>query len=285
MAVTNNPNSLVADVLLTLFYSEGFAGSRVLVDGNLSLYNISLAVDIRALDGFATKVSLEATGYQGTYLVGDFTPTLNLTIESDVITRGVIFGDISIPNISAEGIITRSSNVEGDFIINRLVTLDGTNLTSTYLSFDNNIYVVDDITSFSILGDAYTAATVFNNNVIVLNLRTKAHSIYREATLDAYAITGELLFGSNKNKNISDAFLFGRSNDAIELTVWNDEEKSRLYVVDYKSGTQGNLKNKKRPLSKGLYGTNWKFKVAKNGSTTAEVRSVDLFVNELKRHT
>jgi hypothetical protein len=105
------------------------------------------------------------------------------------------------------------------------------------------------------------------------------------STEDAYATTGELLFGSNKDKSVPDIFVLGRSDDEIEVSVWSGETTKRIYPITFNSSGQADLKNKRRDLAKGLKSTNWKFQFKKTGTTSAEIRSADLYVNELKRHT
>jgi hypothetical protein len=276
MANTIDQTSILRLVRL---YSQALSLSTI-----ANKVSMSAGIYLQTLTSTVNKVTMVADATGSSSLTAIINATPKLIITTTIVQINAVTGSALCTSMSLNGSAVASNQLIGNINITRFARISGSMLGEATLEGSALLKLIPS--NFGLYGTAFSITqNVALSNVIVLNLRTKAHSIYREATLDAYAITGELLFGSNKNKNISDAFLFGRSNDAIELTVWNDEEKSRLYVVDYKSGTQGNLKNKKRPLSKGLYGTNWKFKVAKNGSTTAEVRSVDLFVNELKRHT
>lgn len=138
---------------------------------------------------------------------------------------------------------------------------------------------------FGSLGSIYTVPPVFvGNSVVVVNLRTKAHYTFTDESTEATAITGELLFGSQKNKNVSDMYINGRSSDAFAVTMISGETVSRESDVSFKSSEQSSLQNKRLKLAKGLTGYGWQIKITSPQKVFTEVRSIDLTFNELRRH-
>jgi hypothetical protein len=239
---------------------------------------------LQTLTAKANKATMVASAATSFVLSGKMQANKRIKMKSQIIVKNLIFGQMQVgPTVTMAGSAIPTSSLVGKFTLDRRSNLNGSIVESVKL--DLKVKLINIRPNFGMQASAFSfVPNTALGMTVVLNLRTKAHCLFDEATLDAYATTGELLFGSYKNKNISDAFVFGRSDDAIDLTVWNDEATSRVYAIDYKSGEQGALKNKKKALAKGLTGTNWKLKVSKTGTVSAEVRGVDLFVNELRRH-
>jgi hypothetical protein len=239
---------------------------------------------LQTLTSKANKVTMVASTATTFSLVGKARANKRIRMRSTVIIGNLIDARISItPLVTMVATASPQSSLVGLLKISRHSSISG--LLEKQPTLDLKVKLINIRPNFGMQASAFSfVPSTALGMTVVLNLRTKAHCLFDEATLDAYATTGELLFGSYKNKNVSDAFVFGRSDDAIDLTVWNDEATSRVYAIDYKSGEQGALKNKKKALAKGLTGTNWKLKVSKTGTVSAEVRGVDLFVNELRRH-
>jgi hypothetical protein len=206
-----------------------------------------------------------------------------LAIVCEAGSSTYIYGDVAYDMISMSMTMSPSMLLVGDAI------MDVFDFASASIS--QPLSIVGDIaydmieSNYGIFGDMQVAGSAAHNFTVVLNLRTKAHSLYDSSTFDAWATTGEITFDSRKDKTVPDIFVFGRSDGSFYVTATNDEATSRKYEVVFEQDAQGNLKNKKRALSKGLKGTNWKFKFSKEGQGLLEVRSADLNANELRRHT
>lgn len=259
--------------------------------GNTTLYfikrisKLGMVANIykQELIASVNKVTMVADTGTAFSLTGRCTAIPKINIKSSLTSLNLVNGYLTATNITAAGTATRANMLYGMLTLKRTIRINGLTDPQTISAFNAIISFIKP--NFGMHATAFSnAQNSAQNNVVVLNLRTKAHSLYDETTLDAYAITGELLFSSYKNKNISDAFILSRSADEIEFTLWNDEITSRKYVISYESGEQPNLKNKKVKLAKGLVGTNWKMKIANVNQAFTEVRGIDLFVSELKRH-
>ncbi len=132
-------------------------------------------------------------------------------------------------------------------------------------------------------GDGDDAYLFTGELYIVLNLKTGAHSEYRDGNNNALATTGELTFNSQKTKNVSDVHILSRSDGEVRIVAKSGENIERTHDLTFNVDEDGNLKNKKLALAKGLKSTNWQFSVGAPDKKDLEVRSIDLQVNTLKR--
>jgi hypothetical protein len=132
-------------------------------------------------------------------------------------------------------------------------------------------------------GDGSDAYTFSGEMYIVLNLKTGAHSEYRDGDNNALATTGELTFSSQHVKNVSDAHILSRADGDLRVIVKSGENIERTHDLTFNVDDAGNLKNKKLALAKGIKSTNWQFSVGSPDGDKLEVRSIDLQVNTLKR--
>jgi len=214
---------------------------------------------------------------------------LQMAMDAEVTIVSNIVGDASVVEIEAAGTVAMVNSINGDASVLRidlgsasfqaggidlsaavvLITLDGSAVISQTQVFDTPA----DTDYPYITGDVY----------IVVNLRTKTHTTYRDGSNDALARTGILDFGSIMMKNVSDAYVLGRADGDAEFIVDSGEETSRKYPLNYGVLTQAALKNKKLGLAKGLQAPGWQFAVVATGGRHSEVREVNLLVNELDR--
>lgn len=245
--------------------------------------SMSAAIYLQVFQATVPTVTMSADATMSTSLVGTLVAVPKITSTGDTYTISKVNGLATVPIVKSLGTAYRANSIDGVGLINRHSRL----VASLEVASTNNGLATINLVAANY--GLYGTGSVLNPNValnrtIVLNLRTKSHCEFDSATNDAYATTGELTFGGVKNKNVSDAFIFGRSDDALTFSAWNDETTKRNYTVNYEQHEQANLKNKKVKLAKGLTGTNWQFRFANTNENFAEVRQVDLFVNELKRH-
>ena len=131
--------------------------------------------------------------------------------------------------------------------------------------------------------DNFFADTFSGDLYIVLNLKTKTHTTYRDGSTNALAQTGEIVFGSNHTKNVSEVYLNSRGTDKLKLIVKNAEDTERTYQASYPPDSGPNLKNKKFKIAKGLKGTNWQFTITSSPEGHLELRELEMLVNEFKR--
>lgn len=141
--------------------------------------------------------------------------------------------------------------------------------------------IIEPITESS--SEDELAALFTGENYIIVNLKTKAHSTYRDGNNNALAQTGELTFSSEHNKNVSDVYLSSRSTGDILLTTKSGEDIERTQTLRYGVNGQANLINKKVVLSKGIKAKGWQFSILSPEGSHCEVSSIDLIVNKLKR--
>jgi len=144
-----------------------------------------------------------------------------------------------------------------------------------------SITIVDPDIEFGSGGDDKYIFT--GDTYIVLNLKTAAHSEYRDGNNNAIAQTGELTFSSAKLKNVSDAYVMSRSDKDVRLVVKSGENTERTYDITFNVDDLGNLKNKKVALAKGIKAANWQFSIGSPDGAALEVRGIDLKVSKLKR--
>ena len=250
----------------------------------IATVTMNSGIYLQEFNGTVSNTSMQATASMPSFGYGLLTVVPKITSTGSTQVRGIIDGSVTIRKVQMLGSATRSVGISANINVNRFISSTGTIATDNFsLNGSATIKVLPNRFSFYGEGSIQNNNTP-NNYTIVLNLRTKAHYVYDESTMDAHAITGELRFGSYKNKNVSDAYIFGRSSDALVLTATNDEVTSRNYDVTYAESEQQNLRNKKLKMSKGLNGKTWQFKIANTNQAFTEVRGIEFFVNELKRH-
>jgi hypothetical protein len=251
---------------------------------NASKVSMDASIHLNIFDAIANTVSMYAAAETmfSAECVMDITPIVKM-VASGVSGNNVV--GIALANkVSMVGGAERTISIDAIILLDRRMSMVAS--TDQYKHNSLMVTLKNINSSFGMIASAFSfVPNAALNNIIVLNLRTKAHSTYLDGDLDAYATTGSLNFGSAKNNNVSDAFLLGRSTDSLEIDVWNDEETKRTYSVDFRNNDVAKLQNKKQPLAKGLTGTNWKFGFKNTNHSYAEVRNVDLFVGELRRHT
>ena len=131
--------------------------------------------------------------------------------------------------------------------------------------------------------DAKGAYTFEGDLYIVVNLKTKSHTTYRDGNNNALAQTGELTFSSAKDKNVSDAYILARSTGDVRFIAKSGENVERTHNLVFRVNDDGNLVNKKIRLAKGLKAQGWQFSVLSPDSEKLEVRAIDLIVNKSKR--
>ena len=168
---------------------------------------------------------------------------------------------IVVPSINAS-IVSIETDLEGNVTGQANISITLPDETGSLLS-TSDIYT----------GDLY----------LVVNLKTKSHTTYRDGNNNAIADLGQLSLGSQNLKNISDLYIHGRSTGTPEVIIKNNEETQRTYPVSFGVNDQAYLKNKKLTLSKGLRGTNWKLSLASKETDHLEVANIDLIVNKSKR--
>ena len=201
----------------------------------------------------ALQITAQGTMYATPLMRGD----INI-FEVQIEASGYFGNNLSMDKeavvISMEGLIVQSQNEAGEVIV---------------------IPAEDDAEYPNISGDEY----------IVLNLRTKAHSTYRDGERTAFLKTGSLNFGTYTLKSISDLYVLSRAKGAAEVILTTKEDVERHYPLQFGENTQANLKNKKLPVAKGLRGANWTLSIVVPDESHMEIRGIDLFVTDLKRHT
>jgi hypothetical protein len=248
------------------------------------LTRVSILAAIYNNNLVATTNKITMAGFAGTNfsLQSKIVISPKLNIKSAITHTNLINCHTTISNKVIKATAQRQVSLNGTLNITPKISINAKVDISSYLAFIQKVNLL--AFNFGGLGTANSTNNLPINKTIVLNLRTKAHCTFEEAHLNAWAITGEMNCGSYKNKNISDAFVYGRSASSIDIGIWNDEITRRDYSITYEEAEQANLKNKKVKLSKGLVGTNWQIRFANTDEQFAEVRGVDLFVSELKRH-
>jgi len=180
--------------------------------------------------------------------------------------------DVSAFSVSAEGICYQLSNIVIDASALR-ISAAGTITGTIAITPPPDVPASDDD----------LARILSGNNYIVVNLKTKSHTTYRDGNNNAVAKTGEINFSSQQLKNVSDIYLHSRVSGDIEIVAKSGETKERTYPVTFENTTQPNLKNKKVKLAKGIRATNWQLTIVSPDSSHAEIGSMDVIVNESKR--
>lgn len=192
-----------------------------------------------------------------------FSPTFfagDIALEASVIAlsaSGVCYQVPSI-NVSASAVnISASGDITGSVTIVQPDPESGSEASGSYV-FDGDLY-------------------------LVLNLKTKSHSTYRDGNNNAIAQTGELTFSTQKEKNVSDAYVLAKSTGDVRFIAKSGENTERTHDLIFRVNDDANLVNKKVRLAKGLKGQVWQFSVLSPDGDHLEVQAIDLIVNKTKR--
>lgn len=241
---------------------------------------------IADLDEATLSVTGEAGGYVPSLIVGSAS-TINLSISDfELITIPSISGSGSIVGIRSSASVVVINNIHGNATVTQLKA-DGTGLLVNTINGEANIFRIEAVGLAQLYSTVVQAPDgeypyISGDTYIVVNLRTKSHTTYKDGSSAAIAKTGEMSFDSFNDKNIADVYLLARATEDVELIVKNNEITERNYPVIFGTTGQANLKNKKVMLAKGLKGQNWQMSVVALDDY-AEVRSIEMLVNELKR--
>lgn len=199
---------------------------------------------------------------------------LQLKMQGTMYRSRVIKGSAAVleVQIEASGYFGHNLSMDKEAI---LISMEGRLLQG--VDENDNVVVIpsDDDTEYPNIG---------GEEYVVVNLRTKAHSTYRDGERTAVAKTGSLSFDSYTEKAISDMFLLSRAKGPMEVVVQTKEDIERRYPLQFGETTQSNLKNKKLPLAKGLRGANWTISIIVPDDSHMEIRGLELYVTDLKRH-
>jgi len=214
---------------------------------------------------------------------------LNVSGTSQLETTPYIGCAVTVNKVSLSLLSYTANSIQASPVVNS-IGMRGGAYSLTYIALSQQAFLVSTKATASlsstqiIIPDADDIFdSITGNNYIVVNLRTKSHTTYRDGSNIAAAQTGLLNFGTVKDKNISDAYLWSRSSENIEFHVKNNEITERKYLANFAEVGQENLSNKKIVLSKGLKGSNWQFAIVSNGNNYSEIRTIDLVANELQR--
>lgn len=265
----SNSNTFAADVSALLSEGEALILTGKSFSVSASALSVSLYTEVDSgelvqLSGSALSTSLSATILPLNSL------SMSVSAHEANATASIYTGTYLVAGISAFS--SRLSAIAS--VVNTV-------------SLSQSALVVDlDATASTLTTVAAGADTdypyISGNTYIVVNLRTKTHTTYRDGSNAAMAKTGELTFDSHRDKNISDVYLLARATEDVELLVKNNEITERNYPATFANLAQPNLKNKKIVLAKGLKGQNWQLSIVALDDY-AEVREIELNVNELAR--
>lgn len=260
-----------------------YASSTIIIGDIGSIFEIGIGTgfivsSVGSLSKNTLEVRMEGSLLTGAGFVGGALDVVEINAVGTMHTVNIIKGDSSVTEIQIEGSAYVRSNISMDKEL-VLISMSGSIIQGGYVDeggvFVPDVILADDDTEYpNISGEEY----------IVLNLRTKAHSTYRDGERTAAAKTATLDFGSSTSKAVSDLFMLSRAKGPIEVIMNTGEDIDRLYQVMYGETTQANLKNKKLKLGKGLKAANWSVMIVVPEDSHLEVRSLDLFVTDLKRH-
>lgn len=292
MAVTDNINTIGGDFHTPIFTIVATVPVYFTIDGITILKQVSLSGAIaNKLASTIQQVSMLASMNAQAALVGSMSVTNNVSINASGSTSSNIIASISISNVKSSGIIFTATSIQGSAQVNNTSSIIGSILTTNSI---NGVLLVSKIIVDATASQNQTIIispptltedinTFSGSSYVVVNLRTKSHTTYRDGNNNCYAETGKMLLGSLKTKNISDAFILGRSGDGSTFGLTNDEVTKRNYDVSFKS-EHAELIHKKVKLAKGLRGVTWQVSFANQDESALEIRGVDIYVNPLKRH-
>ncbi len=122
-----------------------------------------------------------------------------------------------------------------------------------------------------------------DENVIVVNLKNRAHSVYYSGSEAAIAATGRMSLGSLSDKTVTDVLIHGRCDGDITLVSSNSEATRRFHTVTHRT-EQTHLTTRRVKLAMGLKGPHWSFRIFADAGVFCEVRSMELLVTDFKRH-
>jgi hypothetical protein len=255
-----------------------FASSNLII-GDASVIELQLSASLQtdnsgSLAKDVLQVSMEGSLAVTNSLVGGALSILELKATGTMHVNPRIYGNASVVEVQMEGSAYVGNNLSMD---KELIILSMEGLLVQGVDEEGAPIIIpapDDGEYPNISGEEY----------IVLNLRTKAHATYRDGERTAVAKTASMNFGSYTDKAVSDLFLLSRAKGEMEVMVNTKEDVERRYPLTWGETTQASLKNKKLPLGKGLKGANWSISIVVPDESHLEVRGLELFVTDLKRH-
>jgi hypothetical protein len=250
-----------------------------LLTGGLSIFELGLEGGFQTDSGGSLNKDVVQLRMEGSLIVvptGSLSKNvLQVQMQGTMYRTRVIKGDASVVEVQIEASGFTSNNLSMD---KEAVILSMTGYMVQGQDEGGGIIVIpadDDVEYPYISGEEY----------IVVNLRTKAHSTYRDGERTAVAKTGAMNFGSYTDKSISDMYVLSRARGESEVVMTSGENVERRYPLTFGDTTPPNLKNKKRTLAKGLKATNWSVAIVVADESHLEVRGLELLVTDIKRHT
>jgi hypothetical protein len=249
------------------------------LNGNGSVAQIDVGGELEKGNSFSFSKNVVQVRMEGSLVVKSkgaaSLSVLQLRASGSMFVNPVVQGDASVVEVSMEGsgFVSNSMNMDKEVII---LSMTGRLIQGEDESGSPIIIPADDDTEYpSISGEEY----------IVVNLRTKAHSTYRDGERTAVAKTGSMDFGTYSTKAVTDMFMLSRAKGDMEVLVNTKEDVERRYPLSHGSTQQANMKNKKLPLGKGLRGVNWSLAIVVPDEAHLEIRGIELLVTDLKRRT
>lgn len=253
------------------------------------------------IDGEASVLQLQMdSGFQSGYTGSLSKGAVEVSMEGSLVVRGSGSGSAQVLEIKASGTMFTTQKIEGEASVVE-VTMEGSGFVSSNLSMDKEVILLSMegqlLTNWNPdLGDSGGPIiipadddgeypNISGEEYIVVNLRTKAHSTYRDGERTAVAKTGSMDFGTYSTKTVTDMFMLSRAKGDMEVLVNTKEDVERRYPLSHGSTQQANMKNKKLPLGKGLKGVNWALSVVVPDESHLEIRGIELLVTDLKRRT
>lgn len=222
--------------------------------------------------------------------------TIELQMEGSLIVVPTGSLEKDVLQVQMQGTMHRTRIITGDASVVE-VQIEASGFTSNNLSMDKEAVILS-MTGYLVQGQDESGGVVIipadddveypyisGEEYIVVNLRTKAHSTYRDGERTAVVKTGAMNFGSYTDKSVSDLFVLSRARGESEVVMTSGENIERRYPLTFGDTTPPNMKNKKRPLAKGLKATNWSVAIVVADESHLEVRGLELLVTDFNRHT
>ena len=213
---------------------------------------------------------------------------VEVTMTGSLAVINTITGRAEVVQISGSGSMYQSAKLEGAMSVLEL-SMDGSGHVVNRMDMDSNILlmsmrgvIVQDDNNVAI--DDADYPFIEGETYLVVNLKTKAHSTYKDGERTAVARTASLNFGSFTQKIVGDMFILSRAKGSAEVIVSAGEEKKRHYPLVYGEQTDSGIKSKKLPLARGLKASNWEFEIVVPEDSHMEVRGLDLLVTDTKRY-
>lgn len=266
-----------ASSVFSLDMSNSLATNPIFV-GNMSVIELAMESGFQTFGGGSLDKQVLEVQMEGSLVVvptGSLSKNvLEIKASGTMYLSKVIKGDASVIEVlmEASGYFGNNLSMDKEVII---LSMEGRLIQGE--DADGDIVIIpsaDDTEYPNISGEEY----------IVVNLRTKSHCTYKDGERTAVAKTASLNFGSYTEKAVSDMFLLSRALGEVEVVVQTKEDVERIYPLFWGVTTQANLKNKKLPLAKGLRGANWTISIIVPDESHLEVRGIELYVTDLKRH-